>query len=73
MSSNAKYSPIVVTTALANVTNLPLVLDFLILILWFELSYLFLASHLIRFWLNFSALSSHFVQSLAKSASPPFA
>ncbi len=45
----------VVTTALADVTNLPLILDFApILTPWFKLSYFI-------FWLNFSGLSSHFV------------
>jgi hypothetical protein len=40
MGSNAKYSPIVVTIALADPTNLPLILDFApILTPWFELCY----------------------------------
>jgi hypothetical protein len=38
MGSNAKYSPIVVTLAQANIINLTLILDYtLILIPWFEL------------------------------------
>jgi len=47
MGSNAKYSPIVVTLAHADVANLTLLLHF-----W--------PPHLIRFWLDFSGLLSYF-------------
>jgi len=55
-------APIVVAIALADVTNLPLILDFApILTPWFELYSSFLASHLIRFWHDFIGLLSYFV------------
>jgi hypothetical protein len=53
----------VITMALANITNLPLILDFTpILISWLNLSYfIFGLLTSLNFWLIFSSLSSHFV------------
>jgi hypothetical protein len=62
MAPMLNIAPIVVTIALADVTNLPLILDFApILTPWFELCSSFLASHLIRFWHDFIGLLSYFV------------